>query len=141
MSEENKQKVRRLFAEAWDQGNMSVIDEVLHPDFVHYDPNSEAGEVRGADAFKGEIEYFRRALAGLTHTVEDQVAEGDKVVTRWKASGTHQGDFFGVPASGERVEMSGMEINRFDQSGKIVEAWSEYHLHGAMRQIGAIPVS
>jgi steroid delta-isomerase-like uncharacterized protein len=137
-AEENKEKARRLMEEAFGGGKLEVIDEVLDPNFVCYDPNSEAGEVRGADTFKQEIEYFRRAVPDLTYTVEDQVAEGDKVVSRWRASGTHQGEFFGVPGSGNRIEMSGIQIDRFDESGKMVEEWPEYDLLGAMRQIGAI---
>jgi steroid delta-isomerase-like uncharacterized protein len=139
MSEENKEKARRLMEEAFGQGKTEVIDEVLHSDFVCYDPNSESGEIRVVDTIKGEIEYFRSAVPDLTYTVEDQVAEGDKVVSRWKASGTHQGEFFGVPGSGNRIEMSGIQIDRFDESGKMVEEWPEYDLLGAMKQIGAIP--
>jgi steroid delta-isomerase-like uncharacterized protein len=137
-AQENKEKARRLMEVAFGQGNTGVIDEVLRSDFVCYDPNSEAGEVRGADTIKGEIEYFRQAVPDLTYTVEDQVAEGDKVVTRWRASGTHQGEFFGIPGSGNRIEMTGIQIDRFDESGKMVEEWPEYDLLGAMRQMGAI---
>ena len=138
-AEENKEKAHRLMEEAFGAGKVEVIDEVLDPYFVCYDPNSEAGEVRGADTIKGEIEYFRSAVPDLTYTVEDQIAEGDEVVTRWTASGTHEGEFFGVPGSGNRIEMSGIQIDRFDEeSGKMVEEWPEYDLLGAMRQIGAV---
>jgi steroid delta-isomerase-like uncharacterized protein len=139
MSEENKTKVRRLLEEGFGQGKVDVVDEVLHSDFVCYDPNSEAGEIRGADTIKGEIEYFRTAAPDLTYTVEDQVAEVDKVVSRYRVSGTHQGEFFGVPGTGNRVEFTGIQIDRFDESGKMVEEWPEYDLLGAMRQIGAVP--
>jgi predicted ester cyclase len=138
-AEENKEKARRLMEEAFGQGKVEVIDEVLDANFVCYDPNSEAGEVRGADTIKAEIDWFRTALPDLTYTVEDQVAEGDKVVTRYRASGTHQGEFFGVPGTGNRVEFTGIQIDRFDESGKMVEEWPEYDLLGAMRQMGAIP--
>jgi predicted ester cyclase len=77
----------------------------------------------------------------LTYTVEDQVAEGDEVVTRWTASGTHQGEFFGVAGTGNRIEMSGIQVDRFDENGKMVEEWAQYDLLGAMRQMGAIPES
>src|SRR5215207_4264666 len=113
--------MRRVLEEAFGEGKVEVIDEVLHSDFVCYDPNSESGEIRGADTIKGEIEYFRNAVPDLTYTVEDQVVEGDKVVSRWRASGTHQGEFFGVPGS-----------------GKLIEEWPEYDLLGAMKQMGAI---
>ena len=137
-AEENKAKMRSLLEEAFGQGNVDVVDEVLDPDFVCYDPNSESGEVRGADTIKGEIEYFRSAVPDLTYTVEDQIAEGEKVVTRYTVSGTHQGEFFGVAPTGERITMSGISIDRFE-SGKIVEEWPEYDLLGVMRQLGAVP--
>jgi len=138
MSEENKAKVRRFLEEGFGQGKTELVDEVLHSDFVCYDPNSEAGEVRGADTIKQEIEWFRSAVPDLTYTVEDQVAEGDKVVSRYRATGTHQGEFFGVPGTGNRLEFTGIQIDRFDESGKMVEEWPEYDLLGAMRQIGAV---
>src|SRR5215218_2916519 len=139
MSEENKEKVRRFLEEAFGQGKTEVVDELLHSDFVCYDPNSETGEIRGADTVKGEIEYFHSAVPDLTFTVEDQVAEGGKVVSRYTATGTHQGEFFGVAGTGNRIEMSGIQIDRFDESGKMIEEWPEYDLLGAMKQMGAIP--
>src|SRR5215212_7118245 len=99
-AEENKEKARRLLEEAFGQGKTEIIDEVLHSDFVCYDPNSESGEIRGAETIKGEIEYFHSAVPDLTYTVVDQVAEGDKVVSRYTVSGTHQGEFFGVAGTG-----------------------------------------
>ena len=139
MSEENKATVRRFLEEAFGQGKTELVDEVLHSEFVCYDPNSESGEIRGADTIKGEIEYFRNAVPDLSYTVDDQVAEGDEVVTRYTATGTHQGEFFGVAGTGNRIEMSGIQIDRFDESGKMIEEWPEYDLLGAMRQMGAIP--
>jgi predicted ester cyclase len=137
-AEANKALVRRLLEEASGQYNADVVDEVLDPNFVCYDPNSETGAVRGADTIKGEIEYFRSAVPDLTHTIEDQIAEGDKVVTRYRVSGTHQGEFFGVAATGKRITMSGIRIDRIS-GGKLVEEWPEYDLLGVMRQLGAVP--
>lgn len=137
-AEDNKAQARRLFEEGFSQGKVDVVDEVLGPNFVCYDPNSESGEVRGADTIKGEIEYFRNAVPDLTYTIEDQIAEDDKVVTRYTVSGTHQGEFFGVPATGKRIRMTGTSIDRFED-GKMVEEWPEYDLLGVMRQLGAVP--
>src|SRR5215208_7900641 len=136
--EENKDKARRLMEEGFGQGNLEVVEEVLDPNFVCYDPNSEAGEVRGANTIKEEIEWFRNAVPDLTYTVEDQVAEGEKVVSRYTATGTHQGEFFGVAPTDKPIEMSGIQIDRFDENGKMVEEWPEYDLLGAMKQLGAI---
>jgi predicted ester cyclase len=141
-AQQNKEKALRFLEEGFGQGNLEVVDEVLDADFVCYDPNSESGVVRGANTIKEEIEWFRNAVPDLTYTVEDQVAEGDKVVSRYTAKGTHQGEFFGVAPTGERIEMSGIQIDRFDEeSGKMVEEWPEYDLLGAMKQMGAVPES
>jgi predicted ester cyclase len=70
--------------------------------------------------------------------VEDQIAEGDKVVTRYTVSGTHQGEFFGVAPTGKRITMSGIMVDRLED-GKMVEEWPEYDLLGVMRQLGAVP--
>ena len=141
MSEENKEKARRMLEEAFGQGKVEIVEEIVDADFVCYDPNSEAGEVRGANTIKQEIEYFRNAVPDLTYTVEDQVAEGEKVVSRYTATGTHQGEFFGVAPTGARIEMSGIQIDRFDENGRMVEEWPEYDLLGAMKQMGAVPES
>src|SRR5215211_4344055 len=114
VSEENKAQVRRLLEEGFSQGHTEVVDVVLNPNFVCYDPNSESAEVRGSETIKGEIEYFRNAVPDLTYTVEDQIAEGDKVVTCYTVSGTHQGEFFGVAPTGERITMSGIMVDCFE---------------------------
>jgi predicted ester cyclase len=138
-AQENKEKMRRVLEEAFGQGKLEVVDEVLDPNFVCWDPNSESGEIRGADTIKGEIEYFRNAVPDLTYTVEDQVVEGDTVVSRYTVSGTHQGEFFGVAGTGKRIEMTGINIDRFDESGKLVEEWASYDALGILRKLGAIP--
>jgi predicted ester cyclase len=140
-AQENKEKARLMMEEGFGGGKLEVVDEVLDPDFVCYDPNSESGAVRGAETIKQEIEWFRNAVPDLTYTVEDQVAEGDKVVSRYTATGTHQGEFFGVAPTGNRIEMSGIQIDRFDENGRMVEEWPEYDMLGAMKQMGAGPKS
>ena len=141
MSEENKEKMRRVLEEAFGQGKTEVVDEVLDSDFVCWDPNSETGEIRGAETIKGEIEYFRNAFPDFYWRVDDQIAEGDRVTTRYTLGGTHQGEFFEVPGTGKRIEITGINIDRFDEGGKLVEEWPEYDLLGAMQQMGAVPGS
>ena len=118
---ENKAIVRRFMEESFGRGKPELVDELLDSDFVRYDPYIEAGEVRGAQTVKENIVWFRNAFPDLSCTVEDQVAEGDNVVSRWTLRGTHRGDFFGVVGTGNRVEFTGIQIDRFDESGKIVE--------------------
>jgi predicted ester cyclase len=138
-AEENKTAVRRLQEESFGGGKPELVDDLLDPDFVRYDPYIEAGEVRGTQTVKDNIVWFRNAFPDLSCTVEEQVAEGDKVVSRWTLRGTHQGDFFGVAPTGKLVEFTSIQINRFDdESGRIVEQWAEFDLLGAMRQMGAL---
>jgi steroid delta-isomerase-like uncharacterized protein len=136
MSEEYRSVVRRWFVEVTNQGKLEVADELLAPEYVCHDPNSEAGGVR-ADALKESITYFRNALADMRFEIEDMITEGDKVVTRWTLRGTHRGELFGVNSTGEQVGMSGIVISRV-ADGKIVEEWDEYDLLGLMRQLGAV---
>jgi steroid delta-isomerase-like uncharacterized protein len=138
-AEENKATARRFMEESFGGGNPELVDELLDPDFVRYDPYIESGEVRGVQTVKENIVWFRNAFPDLSCTVEVQVAEGDKVVSRWTVRGTHRGDFFGVAGTGNRVEFTGIQIDRFDEGGKIVEERAEFDLLGAMRQIGAVP--
>jgi len=137
-AEENKATARRLQEESFGGGKPELVDELLDPDFVRYDPYIEAGEVRGTQTVKDNIVWFRNAFPDLNCTVEEQVAEGDKVVSRWTLRGTHRGDFFGVAPTGNRVEFTGIQIDRFDESGKIVEERAEFDLLGALRQMGAV---
>jgi predicted ester cyclase len=138
-TEENKATVRRLMEEAFGGGKPGLVDALLDPDFVRYDPYIEAGEVRGAQTVKENIAWFRNAFPDLSCTVEEQVAEGEKIVSRWTVRGTHQGEFFGVGGTGNRVEFAGIQIDRFDGGGKMVEERAQFDLLGAMRQVGAAP--
>jgi predicted ester cyclase len=139
-TEENEAVVRRFLEQSLGGGgDPEPVDEPLDPDLVRYDPYIEAGQVRGTQTVKENIVWFRNAFPDLTCTVENQVAEGDKVVSRWTARCTHQGEFFGVAGTGNRVEFTSIQIDRFNESGKIVEQWAEFDLLGAMRQMGAIP--
>jgi len=138
-AEVNKEKARRLVEESLGEGKPELVDELLDSDFVRYDPYIAAGEVRGAQTVKENIVWFHDAFPDLSCTVEEQIAEGDKVVSRWTLRGTHRGDFFGVGGTGNRVEYTGIQIDRFDESGRIVEERAEFDLLGAMRQMGAIP--
>jgi predicted ester cyclase len=130
MSVVNKALVRRLYEEAFAQGKPEVLDEVVGPNYVCWDPNAEGGAVRGLETLKGEIEYFHNAFPeDFFWRVEEQVAEGDKVTTRYTMGGTHQGEFFGIPATGKRGEISGINIDRVEGS-KVVEEWASYDLLG-----------
>jgi steroid delta-isomerase-like uncharacterized protein len=105
-TEENKAIARRWAEEVWSEGNLGLIEELVLPDYIEHDP-AVPEEVRGPEGVRRYIEEFRRAFPDMRLTVEDQVAEGDRVVTRWTARGTHRGEFMGLAASGNRLEMGG----------------------------------
>ena len=81
---------------------------------------------------------YRTAFPDMRITIEDQVAEGDKVVTRWTASGTHQGDLMGIDPTGRRATVTGITIDRIS-GGKVEETWTNFDAMGMMQQLGVIP--
>jgi predicted ester cyclase len=136
-AEENKAVVRRFLEGIFSQGNPDVVDELADPDFVVHDPSSEAGDV-DAQGVKESIAWSHNAFPELRVTIEDQVAEGDKVATRWRVSGTHQGEMMGATPTGNQVTFAGTQTD-YLSGGKIVESWSNWDTLGMLRQIGAIP--
>jgi steroid delta-isomerase-like uncharacterized protein len=137
MSEENKALVRRWFEEIFNTGNLDVADEIVAQDHALHDPVL-SDLPSGPEGDKQVVGLYRGAFRDGHITIEEQIAEGDKVVTRWTGRGTHQGELMGVPASDNRVELSGMTINRISSEGKIAESWTNYDALGMMQQIGAI---
>ena len=133
--EENKALVRRI-AEAWDKGNLAVADKLLAPNFVaHNLPARVAGDREG---FKQAISMTRAAFPDFRLTVEDMVAEGDKVAYRMTWRGTHKGEYMGIAPTGKQVTVSGILIFRIEGS-KIVEQWAEVDSMGMMQQLGVVP--
>jgi steroid delta-isomerase-like uncharacterized protein len=137
MSEENKALARRWFEELFNTQNLDVADEITAQDAVSHDPLLTALP-SGPEGDKYVVNLYHSAFPDAQITVEDQIAEGDRVVTRWTGRGTHQGEFMDVPPSGNRIEIAGMTVNRVSR-GKIVEIWTIFDALGMMRQIGALP--
>ena len=137
-AEENKAVVRREMEEFFNHtGNLDVADEIIASNYVSYEPTS--GEVRGIEGAKQFAATYREPFPDLQNTIEDMVAEGDKVVVRFRARGTHQGETeaFGPP-TGKWMEMTGITIKRLSE-GKIVEAWTNFDALGMMQQLGLLP--
>ena len=123
--EENKALVRREQEELWNHtGNLDVAMELFAPEQV------EAARQEAAD--------FRGGFPDVVSTIEDLIAEGDKVVARWRSRATHRGEYAGVPPTGEQVEFTGISVYRIEE-GKIAESWTVEDELGLMRQIGAVP--
>ena len=137
MSEEKKAVVRRyneLVEQYWRTGDADAFDEVVASDFVHHAP----GLPPDLEGMKQALPMFRAAFPDMRLTVEEMIAEGDKVVDRVTVRGTHEGELMGIPASGKQVEFMETHISRI-ADGKIVERWGEWDALGIMQQIGAVP--
>jgi len=135
--ESNKALVQRWITEFFNQGKLELADEMFAPEFVQHDPGTP-GDFRGPEGAKRYVETYRTGFPDVTLTIEDMVAEGDKVVTRWSGRGTHTGDLPGLPATGKTVNVSGIQIDRF-ANGKVVENYLVWDALGMLQQIGVIP--
>jgi predicted ester cyclase len=137
-TEQNKALLRRLFEEGLNQNNPRVFDELIDPDFVIYD--SPLGTVRGPGGFRQGIEKFRKSFPDLHVTFEAEFADGDYLFHRGYVTGTHKGEFQGVPPTGKQFKINTLDIWRVE-NGKAVENWVQMDLLGLMQQLGAIPAS
>jgi predicted ester cyclase len=135
-SEENKQLVRRFYEEI-DKGNLSVIDELVAENYLDHNPPPFPGLSTGREGVKQAFEIFWEATPGHHH-IEDQIAEGDQVVTRLTSYGKHEGDLPGAPRTGNDLKMTSITIHRI-ANGKLVEKWSEKDMIGFLKQIGLMP--
>jgi steroid delta-isomerase-like uncharacterized protein len=136
MSNANKEIVRRKF-EALSEGSLTALDEAIGDEIISYDP-SEPGPLRGRDAYRAGVETYLNAFAGMRARIEDQVAEGDRVATRWTITARHEGALSGLPPTGKEVEFTGIDIHRVE-NGRIVEEWTGWDALGLMRQLGLVP--
>ena len=135
-AEENKGLARRVLDEMFNKGNLDVADELLAADYVDHDP-AMPEYIHGPEGFKEYVGAYRAAFSDLHLEIEDQIAEGDKVVTRWTGTGTHDGELAGIAPTGNRVVLPGMEIVRIS-GGKLVEGWEGYDSMNLMRQLGVM---
>jgi steroid delta-isomerase-like uncharacterized protein len=135
-AEQNKAAIRRYFEEVWNKGNMNAVDEVVDTNLV--DHSAPPGLPPGSEGHKVFVGVFRTAFPDLTITVEDLLADGDKVIARFTSRGTHQGDFMGIPATGKQITVTGISIDRFE-GDKYVESWVQFDQLTMMQQLGVIP--
>ena len=135
-TEANKALVRRWFEET-DKGNLAIIDELCAPDYIDHSPPLP-GMGEGSDAVRKANESLAAAFPDTVHLIEDQIAEGDKVVTRLRGRATFLGEILGIPPNGKVVEITGISIHRI-ADGKLVEHWANADLLSFMQQLGAIP--
>lgn len=134
--ENGRTMARRFTEELWDKGELAVADEIIVPDFVDHDPVS--GQIAGLQGYKEMVGAFRAAFPDLRVKNEDVIVAEDKVVVRWTARGTHNGQLMNIPPTGKQVALKGIDILRLD-NGRIAERWGEFDALGMLSQLGAIP--
>jgi predicted ester cyclase len=135
-AEDNKALVRRFVDEVQSGGNIDLIDEICSPEFVNH--SAPPGVPPNCEGIKILTSMFRGAFPDSYFTVEDMIAEGDKVATRKTFHGTHRGEFMGISPTGQRVSIELIDIVRI-ADGKVVEHWSMGDNLGMMQQLGVVP--
>jgi steroid delta-isomerase-like uncharacterized protein len=131
MSEQNKRLARRWFEDLFSRGNLDAANEILSAEFVDHLPREQE---RGIEELKHYVTIYRTAFPDIQDTVEEIVAEADKVVVRWRSRGTHQGEFLGVAPTGRHVTFTGMRLFRIAEN-KIAESWVNIDERGLQEQL------
>jgi steroid delta-isomerase-like uncharacterized protein len=136
-TEQNKATFQRYVEEVGNEGNLELADEIFDRYLAHQSDGSVLE--RGPEDVKRFMGEFRQAFPDFHSTIEDQIAEGDKVVTRWTMRGTHQGEFRDIAPTGKQITVTGIGIFRFSDEGKVIESWDNFDQLGMMRQLGVVP--
>jgi len=134
-AEENKEIVRRFWG-VWEEGNIGLVDELVGPDYVNHSPGMP-NQPQGPEGIKAIVNMFRAGMPDLRVVIEDVIAEGDKVMMRYRIEGTHEGELFGVPPTGRRVSIESITVERVS-GRKIREHWRVTDTLDMMQQLGAI---
>jgi len=137
MSADNKAIVRRLYQEVWNKRKFEVMSEIISPSHALQAPNISGSSI-GPEAYKRQVLSFLAGYPDLHWTIEDIIAEKDKVVACWTISGTHKGDYMGIPATNKKVSVDGITVHLI-ANGKIMDSYSNWDALGLMRQLGAVP--
>jgi steroid delta-isomerase-like uncharacterized protein len=134
MSEQNKTLARRWFEDLFNRGDLDAAQEILSAEFVDHLPREEE---RGLEELKQYVVMYRAAFPDIRDTIDEVVAEGEKVVVRWTSRGSHQGEFMGVAPTGRHVTFSGMRLFRIAEN-KIAESWVNIDQLGLLEQLGIV---
>jgi steroid delta-isomerase-like uncharacterized protein len=136
MSADNKAIVRRLYEEVWNKRKLEVIIEIISPSHALQGPNFFGSSI-GPEAYKRQVLLFLAGYPDLHWAIEDTIAEKDKVVACWTMSGTHKGDYMGVPATNKKVSVDGMTVHQL-ANGKIMDSYANWDALGMMQQLGVV---
>jgi steroid delta-isomerase-like uncharacterized protein len=135
----NKELVARWYEEVYNRGDLAVADEIFAADYVNHESSAPPGGWPcGPAGPKAIVGAYRTAFPDIHFTIEEQLADGDKVVTRWLAHATHTGPLMGLPPTGRAAAVTGTSIERV-ADGKIAETWINFDLLGLMTQLGFVP--
>jgi steroid delta-isomerase-like uncharacterized protein len=137
MSMENKAIVRRFYEEVWNKRRVELVDELMSPSHAMHD-NQLPDSGIGPEAYKRNVARYVTGFPDVRFTVEDMVAENDKVAVSWTISGTHKGEFRGVSPTGKKVSIEGITINHI-ADGKIMDSYVSWDTLGLMQQLGVAP--
>ncbi|MFP3853750.1 MAG: ester cyclase [Anaerolineales bacterium] len=138
-TEEIKSLVQQATQEIWGERNADVADKYYTADHLRHDP-TQPEPIEGVDAMKARLRTLFNAFPDAQVDVKDMVVEGNTFANRWVMTGTHEGEFNGIPATGKPVRMSGMSLGKV-RDGKIAEVWDELNIVGLMQQLGVTPQS
>ena len=137
-TEQNKATARRWFLDIIKKGQLAVADEIFAANHIIHDPHAPpSGWPDGPEGLKMVASVFGGGFSDWDITLDEQIAEGDKVATRWIASATHTGSLQGMPPTGKSVRVTGVNVMRFAE-GKIVESWFNFDMLALLQQLGAI---
>ena len=137
MSAQESKITMRRYLDVYEQGNIDLLDELLAPDYINHTPATPELPI-GPEGAKGVVSMFRAGMPDLKVVVEDMIAEGDKVDTRYTLEGTHEGELFGVPPTGKRLSIKSITVERVSE-GKIREHWRVTESLDMMQQLGVVP--
>lgn len=137
MATDIKELSRRILEEVWNNKNLDAADDMIASDSVQHDPQSPLG-IRGVEGYKQFVRYYLKAFPDTHFTVDDQISEGQTVVTRWTVTSTHTGNLGSIPATGRRMSVTGISWARVE-SGKFVEGWTNWDTLGMLQQLGVAP--
>jgi steroid delta-isomerase-like uncharacterized protein len=130
-----REQVRQINEDVYGKGNVDLVEELYHEDFFNH--TAQEGIPPDRDGEKAFVQAVHAAMSDTEATMDRIVIDGDKVAWRWTMRGKHTGEFMGVPASGNRVEITGNDIGVF-RDGKLAELWNEVDMYDVMVQLGAI---
>lgn len=138
MTVESKRLVRQVYEDVRSEGNLELVDEILSTNYVGHDPTAQPEEVHGREGFKEQTAGYRGVFPDLRFTIDSLIAEGDEVVARWTARGTHRGSMTGEDPTDNEIEVSGFGSWRIEE-GRVAEHWGVFDVMRLLRGIGVLP--